>query len=150
MNNYNEKLKDPRWQKKRLKILQRDNWTCQECGRQDKCLHVHHRFYEPERDPWDCEDDNLTTLCEGCHQVEYARVSPGANIKALENLFDWWVVLNNPVCSPWHIEPLKNYLEYRPHKAWRIIGIFPTMLEADLACNDFERRLKTKQKGVAS
>lgn len=29
---YAEKFKDPRWQKKRLKIMERDNWKCCECG----------------------------------------------------------------------------------------------------------------------
>ena len=29
---YSEKLKDPRWQKKRLEILERDNFRCQYCG----------------------------------------------------------------------------------------------------------------------
>ena len=28
-SDYSEKLKDPRLQKKRLQILERDNWTCQ-------------------------------------------------------------------------------------------------------------------------
>jgi len=28
---YAEKLKDPRWQKKRLEIMERDEWTCQWC-----------------------------------------------------------------------------------------------------------------------
>lgn len=40
---YAEKLRDPRWQKKRLIILQRDHWT------------------------WDASDDDLITLCENCH-----------------------------------------------------------------------------------
>lgn len=39
---YSEKLLDPRWQKKRLEILARDNWTCQRCGAVNCELHVHH------------------------------------------------------------------------------------------------------------
>ena len=42
---YAEKLKDPRWQKKRLEILERDAWVCQKCFDTKSTLHVHHRIY---------------------------------------------------------------------------------------------------------
>ena len=64
---YQEKLKDPRWQKKRLEILERDNFTCQICYDTEKTLHVHHRWYEKNREPWDYPNDVYTTLCENCH-----------------------------------------------------------------------------------
>lgn len=67
---YLEKLRDPRWQKKRLEIMQRDGWKCGSCGREDKTLHVHHRYYTPGSDPWDYPDQAFLTLCEGCHQDE--------------------------------------------------------------------------------
>lgn len=65
--NYSEKLKDPRWQKKRLEILERDGWKCMGCGDKEKTLHVHHIFYFPGRDPWDIENGFLITFCEECH-----------------------------------------------------------------------------------
>jgi 5-methylcytosine-specific restriction endonuclease McrA len=67
---YAEKLKDPRWQKKRLEVLSRDEWTCQHCGDTDKTLHVHHRSYTYGKDPWDYKDANFVCLCESCHQTE--------------------------------------------------------------------------------
>ena len=67
---YSEKLKDPRWQKKRLKILERDNWTCQICDSTDKTLHVHHKIYIAGYDPWEYDDDTLITYCEDCHEKE--------------------------------------------------------------------------------
>ena len=39
---YSEKLRDPRWQKRRLEILERDAWQCQACLSTAKTLHVHH------------------------------------------------------------------------------------------------------------
>jgi hypothetical protein len=66
--NYSEKLKDPRWQKKRLEILDRDMWKCKSCGDDKKTLHVHHIFYMPRKDPWDIPNGLLITLCEGCHK----------------------------------------------------------------------------------
>jgi hypothetical protein len=37
---YLEKLKDPRWQKRRLEILQRDNWYCQRCYNDSQTLNI--------------------------------------------------------------------------------------------------------------
>lgn len=69
-NDYAEKLKDPRWQKKRLEILQRDNWACQKCDSKENTLHVHHRIYLPGCNPWEYPDGYLVTLCELCHTDE--------------------------------------------------------------------------------
>ena len=64
---YSEKLKDPRWQRKRLEILERDHFACRDCLATDRTLHVHHCHYE-KCDPWDARNDVLLTLCEQCHQ----------------------------------------------------------------------------------
>jgi hypothetical protein len=69
---YAEKLRDPRWQKKRMEILERDGWACSKCGATDKTLHVHHKRYEAGRDPWDYPGDALAALCEQCHEAEHA------------------------------------------------------------------------------
>ena len=60
--------KDPRWQKKRLKIMERDEYSCTSCGDNESTLNVHHRFYRKDVKPWDQEDDELTTLCWNCHE----------------------------------------------------------------------------------
>lgn len=69
---YAEKLLDPRWQKRRLEILQRDHFTCQICGDKTKTLHVHHKRYFRDQDPWDYAADYLVTLCEDCHDARTA------------------------------------------------------------------------------
>ena len=69
---YSEKLKDPRWQKKRLEILNRDDWTCQICGAKDRPLHAHHPQYSSEiSNPWEYDDQQIITLCESCHSIEH-------------------------------------------------------------------------------
>lgn len=68
MSTYTEKLKDPRWQKRRLEIMDRDKWTCQWCGRKDLTLNVHHMQYSG--DPWEADSAALITLCENCHFAE--------------------------------------------------------------------------------
>lgn len=67
---YAEKLRDPRWQKKRLEIMQRDEFTCQACDSKEKTLNVHHCYYKKGADPWDYENESLVTLCEECHESE--------------------------------------------------------------------------------
>jgi hypothetical protein len=68
--NYSEKLKDPRWQKLRLEIFNRDAWTCQKCLSKADTLTVHHKFYFPGKEPWDYGQEELITLCESCHEEE--------------------------------------------------------------------------------
>lgn len=65
---YQDKLKDPRWQKKRLEILKRDAWCCQVCNDTKSTLHVHHLFYKDNLDPWDYDDKDLITLCDKHHE----------------------------------------------------------------------------------
>jgi len=69
MANYSDLLKDPRWQKKRLEILQRDNFTCQLCKDTTETLHVHHKSYEGNKNPWEVDEYNLITYCETCHKI---------------------------------------------------------------------------------
>jgi len=66
--NYAEKYRDPRWQMKRLRIMERDNATCQECCEPGKHLNVHHLYYVKNREVWDYPDWALLTLCEDCHK----------------------------------------------------------------------------------
>jgi hypothetical protein len=69
---YKEKLLDPRWQKRRLEILSKDNFRCCHCGNATETLHVHHVIYISGRDPWDCPDDHLWTVCEQCHNNDHS------------------------------------------------------------------------------
>jgi hypothetical protein len=64
--NYAQKLKDPRWQRLRLKAMERDGFKCMCCGATDKTLNVNHLEYVGE--PWECDLDKLETLCEPCHR----------------------------------------------------------------------------------
>jgi len=82
---YSEKLKDPRWQKKRLKILERDEFSCRICGNKKSTLHIHHISYN--ENPWETNDKLLITLCEDCHKKEEIELKLWINklIKILKN-----------------------------------------------------------------
>lgn len=64
---YSDKLKDPRWQRRKSEVQHKANFTCEDCGSTTKTLHVHHCFYVTGRDPWEYDDDLLMLLCDECH-----------------------------------------------------------------------------------
>ncbi len=89
---YAEKLRDPRWQKKRLQILERDKWRCKACHSADKNLQVHHLYYA-RLDPWEYPDHVYQTLCDDCHGVRQRivdraveRIRLNASVIPTENL----------------------------------------------------------------
>lgn len=51
--------------KLRNRILERDCYTCQDCGIKSQNLHVHHII--PRRDGGTNEESNLKSLCRKCH-----------------------------------------------------------------------------------
>ncbi len=65
---YERHRTDPRWQRKRLKILERDYWTCRRCFNDKIELHVHHLKYGEFSRPWDLPDRYFVTLCAECHE----------------------------------------------------------------------------------
>lgn len=68
MMSYSDRLRDPRWQKKRLEVMQRAEFECEVCGDKRSTLNVHHAYYEKGRQPWDYPADSLRCLCETCHE----------------------------------------------------------------------------------
>lgn len=78
MASYYELLKHPQWQKKRLLVLERENFCCEHCGSDEKTLHVHHTYYESGLKPWEYPDESLHVLCEKCH----------ADVQDMKTLFD--------------------------------------------------------------
>ncbi len=67
---YAELLKHPFWQRKRLEILQRDDFKCRHCNDRLSTLHIHHLFYNMGCLPWEYPDEVLITLCDLCHLKE--------------------------------------------------------------------------------
>lgn len=67
---YYEKLRDPRWQKRRLQIMERAKFACEYCFDDKATLNIHHILYRKKTDPWDYLDHELICLCERCHLAE--------------------------------------------------------------------------------
>jgi 5-methylcytosine-specific restriction endonuclease McrA len=70
---YARKLKDPRWQKKRLQVFEAADWACQLCGDKKSMLHAHHWSYERNRNPWEYPAGMIACLCEKCHAIAHGR-----------------------------------------------------------------------------
>lgn len=87
---YSDKLKDPRWQKKRLKILERDDWMCCKCGEDTKPLHVHHTAYKGN--PWEADDNQLQTLCEDCHWLIEDFKKTGLDVIAIKRSSEFFLI----------------------------------------------------------
>lgn len=71
MKDYKSQYTHPKWQKRRLEMLEAANFQCQSCEETEKTLHVHHKRYVKGRDVWDYGDEELEVLCEDCHKHEH-------------------------------------------------------------------------------
>ena len=125
---YLEKLKDPRWQKKRLEILERDGWQCKLCHSKDKSLHVHHIHYIKGIEPWEMNSGFMITFCKDCHDYEREVWGDDSFIEEIGNIlqslwksrYDTFDLINlstaiekagiPPSCSP---NDLEMELKYR-------------------------------------
>jgi hypothetical protein len=54
------------WIRIRKRILERDNYTCRDCEKQNCKLDVHHKI--PRKVSHDDSDENLLSLCDSCHK----------------------------------------------------------------------------------
>jgi 5-methylcytosine-specific restriction endonuclease McrA len=66
--------KSTTWEKKRLKILERDNYECQVCKEEGgfaPATTVHHIIHLKDRPDLALDDDNLLSVCAACHNREH-------------------------------------------------------------------------------
>jgi len=68
---YEDKLRDPRWQRKRLEVMAAADWKCQDCGDGKEELHVHHLLYSGDREPWEYANSGLLCTCDTCHKIRH-------------------------------------------------------------------------------
>lgn len=68
---YQQLLRHPEWQKKRLRIMERDRFRCADCGDTETTLNVHHAYYTKSAKPWEYPDESLRCLCERCHATRH-------------------------------------------------------------------------------
>lgn len=138
--NYSEKLKDPRWQKKRLEVLERDSFTCQCCGDKEMELHVHHHKYSG--DPWDTLLSDLITYCKVCHLIheKIKKEYQGSFVLSVLKVPTWKLGL-------WSVSVLINYLRDDKNRLYGILFVLydNEKLEFQMLCS-FESLFNVLQK----
>lgn len=73
---YSEKLRDPKWQKLRLRVMEYAEWRCQICGISDRTLHCHHSYYTKGKQPWQYPDGSIICICDRCHEKIHGKPKP--------------------------------------------------------------------------
>lgn len=66
--NYIDYIKSPLWDKKRKARLEIDKYQCRICGSTER-LEVHHKPSSYSRLGHESVEDDLTTLCKLCHDI---------------------------------------------------------------------------------
>ena len=130
---FSAQYKDPRWQKKRLEVLEYDKFTCQRCGATDKELHVHHSQYTKGAKVWDYPVCALITLCSDCHSDihkmkdeisnvweffnNYRYGDASTNFPTYDTLYDIYCVINSCGFGFKIIGALLEMIEEEKHKS---------------------------------
>ncbi|MEM2648501.1 MAG: HNH endonuclease, partial [Candidatus Bathyarchaeia archaeon] len=76
------KFSSEEWKQLRLKILKRDDYTCQYCGyRSEKFQIIDHIDGNPQNN----EESNLQTICQMCNLIKHA--GQGCVVKGVVDLY---------------------------------------------------------------
>jgi hypothetical protein len=111
MATYSELLKDPRWQKRRLEVLDRDKFECQLCLDSLRTLHIHHKTYNKNGAPWDVPSSELITYCEECHRlVEFIKTKR----KEVDEFLYKGIDLNSGFYIGWRRNPVVAFINTHP------------------------------------
>jgi 5-methylcytosine-specific restriction endonuclease McrA len=73
--NYSEQIKSPKWQKKRLEVLKRDQFRCLMCGDSETELHVHHLYYDRDLKVHEYDMEAYVSLCKPCHAIAHKEIA---------------------------------------------------------------------------
>lgn len=130
---YYEKLKDPRWQKRRLEVMERAGFKCEWCSDESETLNVHHWFYDKGKEPWEYDTGHLACLCESCHEkaeslrrdilLQFAILPSESQQQAMEEVCGYiqgvHIAVDPDGCH--HIEP-RGYEIYGALMSWGALG----------------------------
>jgi hypothetical protein len=131
---YQQKLRLPQWQKRRLHILELAQWRCAVCGQDNRELHVHHIEYNAGKEPWDYPDDNFLVVCRPCHEERIHK--EGALFRDLPDVAN---------CTIIRFEHVDDYRCFRPLREFCAeLSYFETPSEqfVELLTKELRRRLE--------
>lgn len=135
---YSEKLRHPKWQRKRLEIFNRDDFACLNCDDTETELAVHHKEYSND-DPWKESSENLMTLCKNCHTRAHHLLT---NEKHCQRAIEY-ALKNDDLESPENITYL--YYRYLTEMKGEIDGVFYVDHAYDFVMSRIEKMEFTKK-----
>jgi 5-methylcytosine-specific restriction endonuclease McrA len=131
-DDYAKLLQDPRWLKKRDRILKRDKYACTVCGLKHN-LHVHHTYYlKGGLFPWLYPDESLLTVCGDCHDTYH---------KQHENV----ILDQHPNYKPKQIKPYRKKKTKQKKKIFEVGKKYSReylLKQADILLNKSPKRKK--------
>ena len=65
---YHDSLKRNEWKSFARGVRSSRGNTCETCRRCNVETHVHHLFYEPDKQPWEYDHSDVMLLCAECHK----------------------------------------------------------------------------------
>lgn len=116
--NYKKLLRKREWLAKRREILTKRP-QCQNCGRSDRTLAVHHRYYDYGILPWEYSDEAYKVVCSGkCHrEADAERVKQEDDVAILRR-HGWQGILGKK-CLAANQRDLRKLADYKAtFKAW--------------------------------
>ena len=146
---YFDKLKDPRWQRKRLEAMQAAEFRCEWCMDDSTSLNVHHKAYLKGHELWEYDIEQLAVLCEDCHKLEHNEID-------ILKLISSYVPMDGPArreeCAfliagfmGFPIEKLKSILAWENHD-WLIDGIYQAGQDAKVIADKHVETLYRQRK----
>lgn len=75
-----------KWKTYRKEVIRLDGNQCVRCGRtasEGAVLQVHHKYYIPNRMPWEYPHDACEAICKRCHAEEHGKILPSFGWKYL-------------------------------------------------------------------
>lgn len=143
---YYEKLKDPRWQKKRLEVMAFNDFCCEVCGDNENTLNVHHKEYFKNQEPWDYEIRQLVCICESCHEFEHSEldvlkwVSSFANLDGPANRVELGFLIAGYMGMPYEdLLKVSSLEEHRCHRNPYKAGVAAIQICSDGISADFKK-----------
>lgn len=141
METYSEKLKSPKWQRKRLEIMKRDKFKCVKCGDEETTLNVHHKVYHDGLEPWEYENSDLATLCEDCHReieilikgsenLDFDNIKIFKNVGWTNNSYIMFISYNDICCMRIYSDKKERIIGFNFSDYWdakKIIKMFKSV-----------------------
>lgn len=73
---------DERWINRAKEFRRSQGNFCRSCKRGDVPISVHHANYTPGKELWEHNDEDLTMLCNTCHDLTHKAIKAFRNIAA--------------------------------------------------------------------